>query len=58
MRPDGFKPFYLVVSQQFAGFQHLEDEGDRALALKELEFQVVMYLLDREAIKSGLIKML
>lgn len=54
MRPDGFKPFYLVVSQQFAGFQHLEDEGDRALALKELEFQVVMYLLDREAIKSGL----
>ncbi|KAJ6139158.1 hypothetical protein N7471_005644 [Penicillium samsonianum] len=38
--------------------EELEDEEDRALALKELEFQVVVYLLDREAIETGLIKML
>ncbi|KAJ5148551.1 hypothetical protein N7448_000129 [Penicillium atrosanguineum] len=38
--------------------EELEDEEYRALALKELEFQVVVYLLDREAIETGLIKML
>mgnify|MGYP001657523117 CR=1 FL=1 len=38
--------------------EELEDEEDRTLALKELEFQVVVYLLDREAIETGLIKML
>ncbi|CAG8904058.1 unnamed protein product [Penicillium egyptiacum] len=38
--------------------EELEDEEDRALALKELEFQVVVYLLDREAIETGLIEML
>ncbi|KAJ5134848.1 hypothetical protein N7526_006213 [Penicillium atrosanguineum] len=38
--------------------EELEDEKYRALALKELEFQVVVYLLDREAIETGLIKML
>ncbi|KAJ5430990.1 hypothetical protein N7445_008722 [Penicillium cf. griseofulvum] len=38
--------------------EELEDEKGRVLALKELEFQVVVYLLDRGAIETGLIKML
>ncbi|KAJ5248612.1 hypothetical protein N7468_000063 [Penicillium chermesinum] len=38
--------------------EEIEDEDSRSLALAELEFQVVVYLLDREAIETGLIKML
>ncbi|KAJ5893086.1 hypothetical protein N7504_009777 [Penicillium tannophilum] len=38
--------------------EEIEDEESRGLALTELEFQVVVYLLDREAIETGLIKML
>ncbi|OQE39092.1 hypothetical protein PENCOP_c007G03819 [Penicillium coprophilum] len=38
--------------------EELEDEGYRTLALKQLEFQAVIYLLNREAIKTGLVKML
>ncbi|KAJ6133525.1 hypothetical protein N7471_008740 [Penicillium samsonianum] len=41
-----------------AQYEALDDEEERTLALKELEFQVVVYLLDREAIETGLIKML
>lgn len=41
-----------------AQYEELDDEEERNLALKELEFQVVVYLLDREAIETGLIKML
>ncbi|KAJ5802086.1 uncharacterized protein N7503_004536 [Penicillium pulvis] len=36
----------------------IEDEESRGLALTELEFQVVVCLLDREAIETGLIKIL
>jgi hypothetical protein len=38
--------------------EEIEDEESRILAFIELEFQVVVYLLDREAIETGLIKML
>lgn len=38
--------------------ENLEDEGLRTLALKELEFQAVLYLVDREALQTGLVKMI
>jgi hypothetical protein len=41
-----------------AQYEDLDDEEEKTLALKELEFQVVLYLLDRVAIETGLIKML
>ncbi|KAJ5192328.1 hypothetical protein N7449_008470 [Penicillium cf. viridicatum] len=41
-----------------AQYEELDDEEERILTLKELDFQVVVYLLDREAIETGLIKML
>ncbi|CAI7621077.1 unnamed protein product [Penicillium discolor] len=41
-----------------AQYEELDNEEERTFALKELEFQVVVYLLDPEAIKTGLIKML
>ncbi|KAJ5773038.1 hypothetical protein N7457_007934 [Penicillium paradoxum] len=46
------------IDEVRAQCEELENEEDRSLALKELEFQVVVYLLDREAIETGLIKML
>ncbi|KAJ5681002.1 hypothetical protein N7536_012141 [Penicillium majusculum] len=41
-----------------AQYEELDNEEERTLALKELEFQLVVYLLDREAIMTGLIRML
>lgn len=41
-----------------AQYEELDDGEERTLVLKELEFQVVVYLLDRKAIEMGSIKML
>lgn len=41
-----------------AQYERIEDADFQALALKALEFQALLYLVDREAIEMGLIKLL
>ncbi|PKY07643.1 hypothetical protein P168DRAFT_295373 [Aspergillus campestris IBT 28561] len=41
-----------------AQYERIEDADAQTLALKALEFQALLYLVDREAIETGLIKLL